>query len=164
MVSPPAVVSSRTQNIDIWPTVLDMLGIDVLPGADGISWRPLLVEGDGSEGLPVVGRERDIDFAQLDRNWGKLEEEPAPIVAFREGALRLIHHTQQPDQDLLFDIAADPDEQVNLLKTRPGDAARLLKEATDHLNAETVYEGGAPVVELDEMHLRQLRALGYSIE
>ena len=42
--------------------------------------------------------------------------------------------------------------------------ARLLKEATDHLNAETVYEGGAPVVELDEMHLRQLRALGYSIE
>lgn len=164
ILSPPAVVTSRTQNVDIWPTVLDMLGIDVLPGADGISWRPLLVEGDGSEGPPVVGRDRDIDFAQLDRNWGKLEEEPAPIVAFREGALRLIHHTQQPDQDLLFDIAADPGEQVNLLKTRPGDAARLLKEATDHLNAETVYEGGAPEVELDEMHLRQLRALGYSIE
>jgi arylsulfatase A-like enzyme len=163
-MSPPAVVSSPTQNIDIWPTVLDMLGIEGLPAADGISWRPLLLEGVGSEGRPELGRDRDIDFAQLDRNWGKLEQEPAPIVAFREGSLRLIHDTAEPDHDLLFDVAADPGEHVNLRTRQPADADRLLKEAKAHLKLKTVFEGGAPQVELDEMHLRQLRALGYSIE
>ncbi|MEO1935259.1 MAG: hypothetical protein ABGX04_10810, partial [Myxococcales bacterium] len=126
--------------------------------------RPLLLEGVGSEGRPELGRDRDIDFAQLDRNWGKLEEEPAPIVAFREGSLRLIHDTAEPDHDLLFDVAADPGEHVNLRTRQPADADRLLKEAKAHLNSKTVFEGGAPQVELDEMHLRQLRALGYSIE
>jgi arylsulfatase A-like enzyme len=163
-MTPPAVVSSRTQNVDIWPTVLDMLGVSVPSGADGISWRPLLTEGDGSEGNPLLAKDRDIDFAQLDRNWGQLEKEAAPILAFREDSLRLIHDTSHPDQDQLFDVAADPREKVNLSTTLPGDAARLLAEAQAIMDSGNVFEGGAPQVELDEMHLRQLRALGYSIE
>jgi arylsulfatase A-like enzyme len=163
-MTPPAVVSSRTQNVDIWPTVLDMLGVSVPSGADGISWRPLLTEGDGSEGNPLLAKDRDIDFAQLDRNWGQLEKEAAPILAFRQDSLRLIHDTSHPDQDQLFDVAADPREKVNLSATLPGDAARLLAEAKAIMDSGNVFEGGAPQVELDEMHLRQLRALGYSIE
>jgi hypothetical protein len=32
------------------------------------------------------------------------------------------------------------------------------------LQGKTPWEGGAPEIEIDDLHLRQLRALGYSIE
>jgi len=163
-MTPPAVVSSRTQNVDIWPTVLDMLGIRIDSEVDGISWRPLLLEREPSDGAPQLGRDRDIDFAQLDRHWGKLEEEPAMIVAVREGPLRLIHDSADPEHDVLFDLTADPGELRNLTESRPADAARLLDEAKAHLDSDIVWQADTPEVELDEMHLRQLRALGYSIE
>ena len=53
---------------------------------------------------------------------------------------------------------------MNLAESRHNDLERLRDRAEQHLESETPWEGGAPEVEIDEMHLRQLRALGYSIE
>ena len=36
--------------------------------------------------------------------------------------------------------------------------------ARGYLETDVAWEGGAPRVELDELHLRQLRALGYAVE
>jgi len=162
-LNPPAVVYSRTQNIDIWPTVLDMLGISGPPDVDGISRLPLLLDEE-KDLEPEALRARDLGFAQLDRNWGKLEEAPSTIVAVREGNLRLIHDTDDQDLDQLFDIVADPGEVRNLAESHSNDLERLREEAQHHLESGTPWEGGAPEVEIDEMHLRQLRALGYSVE
>ena len=62
------------------------------------------------------------------------------------------------------DEVADPGEVRNLAESRAQDTERLRDRAQQHLESETPWEGGAPEVEIDEMHLRQLRALGYSIE
>jgi hypothetical protein len=66
--------------------------------------------------------------------------------------------------DQLFDIVADPGEVRNLAESRSNDLERLREQAQHHLESGTPWEGGAPEVEIDEMHLRQLRALGYSVE
>ena len=161
-LNPPAVIHSRTQNVDIWPTVLEMLGIEGPADVDGISRVPLLLGEKDPESEARVAQ--DQGFAQLDRNWGKLESVPSTIVSVREGNLRLIHDTDDPERDQLFDIAMDPGESRNLHKTRTDESNRLRETARAHLGLDTPWEGGAPEVEIDEMHLRQLRALGYSIE
>ncbi len=156
-LSPPAVVRSETENIDIWPTVLEMLGIGGLPDSDGTSRLPLLL---GEQPAPL----QDLGFAELDRNWGKLDDDESLIVAVRDGDLRLIHDASDPDLDKLFNVAIDRAEQDDLAEKLPEQITRLQKEAETYLSGETPWGGEAPEVEIDEMHLRQLRALGYSVE
>jgi len=163
-MTPPQIVWNRTQNVDIWPTVLDMLGLPGIEGADGVSWMPLLLGENGPDGKPFPPPWYDADFAQLDRHWGRLEEEPSVILAVREGPYRLIHDVEDEEKDLLFDLSTDPGELVNVVDEQPEHADRLRETAKTHLESEPAWSGGAPEVEIDEMHLRQLRALGYSIE
>ena len=153
----PAVVRAHSENVDVWPTLLDMLGIPGLEGADGISHRPLLL-GEKNQ------TEREVGFARLDRNWGRLEVEESPLIAVREGNLRLIHVVDSPEKDLLYDIGLDPREQRNIADSREEAKDRLLEKAREQMSLEPHWEGGSGSVEIDEMQLKQLRALGYSIE
>ena len=152
-----AVVRAQSENVDVWPTLLDMLGIPGLEGADGLSHRPLLL-GDTNQ------TDRELGFARLDRNWGRLEDEESPLIAVRDGSLRLIHSVEAPEKDLLYDIELDPREQRNLADSRADARERLLVKAREQMERKPVWEGGSGNVEIDEMQMRQLRALGYSIE
>ena len=69
-----------------------------------------------------------------------------------------------PSQDLLYDVRSDRAERVNIAGNTPGILNTLRAAARDYLDREPAWEGGAPEIELDEMSLRQLRALGYSVE
>ena len=69
--------------------------------------------------------EERLSFAQLDRTWGRPEEEPRPLVAVRRGSLRLLHDPERPEADELYDLAADPGEQNDLARTRPQVLKRL---------------------------------------
>jgi arylsulfatase A-like enzyme len=134
-----------------------MLGIPGLKGADGLSHVPLLL---GTE----TRTDREFGFARLDRNWGRLETEESPVIAVREGNLRLIHAVESPEKDLLYDIEFDPRESRNLAESRVEDKEKLLARALEQMAQPPRWEGGSGSVEIDEMQLRQLRALGYSIE
>ncbi|MDG2334988.1 MAG: sulfatase [Myxococcota bacterium] len=151
------VVRSRTENVDVWPTVLDMLGVSGLEEPDGGSQVPLLL------GRPIEST-ADLGFAQLDRNWGQLETEESPLLAVRKGNLRLIHDVKNPERDRLYNVALDPDEQRDISKERTAEVEELLLEVERHLEQEAIWQGGSDSVEIDEMQMRQLRALGYSIE
>ena len=76
----------------------------------------------------------------------------------------MIHVVNHPERDRIYDVKSDKAEFINIASEVPIVLNHLQSAAREYLKLETPWEGGAPEIELDEMSLRQLRALGYSIE
>lgn len=134
------VVNAPVRHIDILPTVLDLLGIDVPAGLPGRS-------------LARVDREAPRDEAtyfeamspMLTRGW-------APLRGVIAGGHKYI---QLPIEEV-YDLAADPGERRNLAST---DGARLesLAAALDRMNAALP---GERIAEAPDVRAR-LESLGY---
>jgi arylsulfatase A-like enzyme len=147
--------------MDIWPTVLDLLGLPPIPDAEGISLVPLIQAA--AEGRDPGDSAPASSVAQLDQTWGRIGADPAPMVAIRETDSRLIFRHAQPDRPEFFDLATDPTEQRNLAAEKPDEVAPLLEEARAVASRKPA-EGRAIEVTVDDYNLTQLRALGYIIE
>lgn len=154
-LDPGLVVPVDTENVDVFPTALELLGLTPPDGLDGHSLVPLLLDRDRS-------RVKQATFAHLDPSWGRKEKTESPVVAVAEGNFRLIHDSESPDR--LFNLADDPGEKRDVADSFHGIVKSLRARVDDYLKQTSPWEGGAPGIELDEMHLRQLRALGYSVE
>jgi arylsulfatase A-like enzyme len=113
---------------------------------------------------PYTPPGEQVDFAHLDRTWGRVNAEPEPTIAVREGRYRLIRYLGEEARDELYDIERDPYEQTNLADAHPGVLKRLTGRADSYMEQEVAWPDGVSSVDLDEMDLMQLRALGYSIE
>jgi arylsulfatase A-like enzyme len=162
-ISPGAVVDVPTRNVDIWPTLLELLGLPAMEPSDGRSRVPQILAAIRGESQPGLGTQ---GIAHLDQNWGRRGALPAPRVAVTEGSLRYVYeHDAQTGRtrEQLFDGAADADEVVNVLDERPEVAARLRAAALEYLEDSPSPWPAAPSLEIDEMQLNQLRALGYKI-
>ena len=151
------IIEHPTQNVDVIPTLYDLVGIDPPDVTDGKSRAGWLM-GDHTPDFP------DRDFAHLDRSWGKKDVPPNPVIGLREGRYRLIHDVNKPELDRLYDVRSDRGEFVDIAASEPTILNTLRASVREYLDMEPAWEGGAPEIELDEMSLRQLRALGYSIE
>jgi arylsulfatase A-like enzyme len=154
-------VDAPASNVDIWPTILDHVGLPPLPGADGRSLVPeILAAARGASG---DGEPRPI-FAHLDRRWGKSKDQSDPLVSLTEGSLRLLYPLNKPEMAELYDLAADPGERENLATARAEDRDRLAAAIEGHMDGAAIPWGQEPAeVQLDELRLNQLRALGYVV-
>jgi arylsulfatase A-like enzyme len=159
-LDPGVVVEARTRNVDIWPTLLDLLGLPAPADTDGRSLVPVLLaaaRGESPPGSDPAG------IAHIDMNWGQRNQKPAPNVAVRDGTLRYVRVPDSPHPDeQLFDSASDPKELANLAGERPDDVARLRALADGYLAVPPRW-GAAPRREIEELELNQLRALGYAV-
>jgi choline-sulfatase len=98
----PRRVSSNVSLLDIVPTIAELSGVRIGPGADqldGASLVPALA-GDGVTRADTVVGEYLAEGAV------------APVVMVRRGSLKFICSPDDPDQ--LFELAADPYELTNL--------------------------------------------------
>lgn len=84
-------------------------------------------------------------------------------MAVTEVDWRLIYPSVNADRAELYDRGTDPREQRNLAEERPEVVAELRRKAETYLASPPASWGTAPSVEIDDMELRQLRALGYSV-
>jgi arylsulfatase A-like enzyme len=160
-LDPGIVVEERVQNVDIWPTILDLVGLPPLPGSDGISLLPLVLAAAGEPG-PAPGGER-LGIAQLDRRWGS-SKETDPMVSVTDGDRRLVWRVLRPERSELYDLATDPGEHENLYDPQQPESQRLQEEARQYYESGKSPWGVAAVeVEVDELRLNQLKALGYVI-
>ncbi|MCB9725491.1 MAG: sulfatase [Spirochaetaceae bacterium] len=165
-------IPTRTRNVDIWPTLLDLLGLAPLENIDGRSVA--------DEILSLLARREDIDpsedrpglsdpvaYSFLDRTWGQIRQPPKPAVAVVDGPLRYVYARSSDGRvtEQLFDRTTDPSEATDVLAEHPDRAADMRRQAESHLDAfEAPPWGDAAVsVEIDAMELNQLRALGYEI-
>lgn len=157
----PVVVSSRSRNVDIWPTLLELLGLPEAEAADGRSLVPEIVAAARGETPP--GEER-LGYAHLDMHWGQREREPLTTVAVTDGPVRyVVEETLQGRRvERLFDAAVDSAELKDVSKQQPETLSRMRSLAEDYLATEPHF-GEAPSRELSELELNQLRALGYAI-
>ena len=95
------LIETPVSTLDVLPTLCDLAGVmmaDIEPWTDGTSLVPL-----------ALGAARDAAVAMEYAAEGTI----TPMVALRQGAWKYVHCLADPDQ--LFDLASDPDEEVNLV-------------------------------------------------
>ena len=161
-LDPGIVVEARSENVDLWPTVLELVGLPPLPDTDGQSLVPQIVAA--AEGASEPDAE-GIAIAQLDQAWGRLQQKSRPMVAINEGRWRLIYRALRPKQSELYDKWQDPGERSNIADDWPEVFEDLNAKASAYLESRPPPWGDdAPTVEIDEMQMNQLRALGYGVQ
>ena len=114
----------------------------------------------------VAHQKRHTPFAHLDRHWGRREENPMSTGAVAEGTYRYVRVPAKngPTTEELFDAAGDAGELDSVLDANPEVAARLRARVDGYIeNSQTPWEEPPVELEVDEMQLNQLRALGYSL-
>ena len=161
-LAPGVTVDVRTQNVDVWPTILDLLGLPALPRSDGRSRKPEILAAARDEAMPAEDPQQAI--AHIDRFWGRPVLVAAPVVAVVEDGLRYVTvHNGNTVQEELFDAKTDPLEKRSVLAVRPEDAGRLRAVAEQYLESPAIWDSAPATLELDEIQLNQLRALGYAL-
>jgi arylsulfatase A-like enzyme/tetratricopeptide (TPR) repeat protein len=143
-------VAAVASGADLAPTLLGMVGLAPLPGADG---RDLSAVVRGAAEPPADGRAYSETLAtELDHGW-------APLHAVRSDR-HLYVRAPRPE---LYDVTRDPDQLHNLLapgQRTPRDVLAPLERALDTALAR---EGEATHVALDAETRKQLQALGYAL-
>lgn len=153
-------VETPVSTVGVFATVLDVLGLE--PSA------PLQVSSlmsplrGGPPGGPVLSER--FARGQLSPAEDPVQDPTVRVRIYRRGALKLVETSK--GSALLFDLAADPSEDVDLSNTRRNELSRLQREldtwsaalALPALDA-TIEPGAEP--ELDPEARERLRALGY---
>ncbi|MAG34365.1 MAG: hypothetical protein CL908_26110 [Deltaproteobacteria bacterium] len=159
-MEPGIVVRSRSRNIDIFPTVIDLLGLDWPEGTDGVSLRQEMADAARFRPTSITAR---TGFAQLNQNWARRGETPLSTESLVQGSYRYVRHVVHGRiKESLFDATEDVAELRDVSDRFPETLEAMRAEVDAELDRSPVW--GAPEVrELDELELNQLRALGYQI-
>jgi len=168
-LEPGVVVESRTQNVDLWPTVLDILGLPA-PESDGRSRLPeILASARGEKpgvNSPTIEKPdgNSPAISHLDQTWGRPHETARPTVAVVDGPLRYVRSQEDDGRTIeqLFDATGDPAELRDRAREDKESLERLSKVADEYLEKEPRW-GKAPTKTISEIELGQLRALGYAV-
>ena len=88
-----------------------------------------------------------------------------PTGAVVDGSYRYVlsHEPRGGTREELFDATTDPAELEDLISSEAAIARSLRERALAYLQREPVWEEEVPSLELDELELNHLRALGYSL-
>ena len=140
-------IEAQVRTIDLYPTLLEMLGLEVPPGNQGRSLLPLL------QGSPPA----ETSFAYSESMVPYLQYGWSPMFSIRSERFKYID-APKPE---LYDLVADPEEKENLAEKR-ADRARELRRILARIHADS--SAGAPEPEeanLDQATLDRLATLGY---
>jgi len=162
-LDPGVVIESRTSNVDLWPTVLDLLGFGVPEHdlIDGRSRLPDILAAARGEAPPAESQ--TLAIAHLDENWGNPDPKVRNALAVVDGPLRLVAHMGPGEvlKEYLFD--ARRGETENLIQMYPEETDRFRQVAKEYLQTPLRWAEPMQRLEIDEIELNQLRALGYQL-
>ena len=107
-------IDGFSESVDVMPTMLDWLGLDIPSQCDGFSLLPAIRKAQ----MPTGWREevhwecdfRDVSDDALERHLG-LTLHQCSLAVIRDHRYKYVHFTALPP--LLFDLQQDPDEFVN---------------------------------------------------
>lgn len=141
-------VTAQVSVVDIVPTLLDLLGLQVPAEVQGRSLAGALRDPDSLESGPIL----------LESHFGLYHFGWAPLRALRTGSWKYIL-APLPE---LYDLEKDPGELDNLIGSRPEVAARLASQL-DGLASDLTWPdpGRSAAISIDSDVRQRLEALGY---
>jgi arylsulfatase A-like enzyme/Tfp pilus assembly protein PilF len=143
------VVDTAVSHVDIFPTILDSVGLAAPKAVHGQSLLPVIA---GENVAPDRGVYSESLYPLLHYGW-------APLRAIRTGKRKLIS-APRPE---VFDVRSDPRERRDLSLEQPAITAELEQELADlrvKIEIDAPAAGAAP--DIDAETLAQLQALGYA--
>ncbi len=144
----PLRVAGQVRNLDLAPTLLELLRLPAPESFEGSSLVPQ-IEGAEAADLPW--------FASLPT---RLYPDASPGDSVSDGRWTFVRSLED-GREQLFDRQADPEENVNLIELEPAEAERMRALLAQHLaqppRAAAVESG----VRIDPEVAEKLRAVGY---
>ena len=139
------VVHDQVSLVDVMPTVLELLGVPIPDGLDGIS---LLGEVRTARSAIYMETLHPTFF----HGW-------APLIGIRQGDYKYILAPQRE----LYDLRHDRGEEINLHEAQPEVANQCFRTLLDFVGAEDPYVAALAAQNLpaDEETRRKLASLGY---
>ena len=143
-------IDTLVRNIDILPTVMDILNI------------PAITEKDGVSLLSLIEGKRETPFTNTAISRVAVRKYRV-LVSILKDKFKYIRNLSANKKEL-YNILDDPGEQVNLLETMPEiskdkDVLQLKKELD--IFVETGSTSGKEKNRIDSKTMKQLRSLGY---
>ncbi|HEX9813400.1 MAG TPA: sulfatase [Myxococcota bacterium] len=156
-------VEQTIANVDVWPTLLDLVGLPPLPGADGRSMLPLVLAAGGMAAEPPPADLTRSVISHLDQHWGG-RADAREWVSLTEGNSRLIVRRDQPDSVEFYDWNTDPREATSRSAENPPRLQPMAEQVDRYLkDSRPPWGVESPTIEIDALRLNQLRALGYRV-
>lgn len=140
-------VADAVRTLDIAPTVAELLDVQKLPNADGVSLVPLMTGAAPELGLEAYS---ESTYPLYHFGWSDLR-------ALRSGRFKLIA-APRPE---LYDLEQDPEERTNLFADRRQLADRMLARLADLEAGFAKVERSATEPDVDPEARARLAALGY---
>jgi len=154
---PPGHLSQRVSSLDIFPTILEMAGVDRPKAIEGRSLVPMMrgVDDEGEGGARVIGSQLVVDG----RAWSALYVGNDKIIRVRPPA----DDPAARSVTMLYRTDEDPGERHDLSASDPETVARLAGslEALEKVWGIAGRGGKRPGEKVDRETLEQLKALGY---
>jgi len=139
-------VDALVRLVDVMPTLLGLLKLEVPGGSQGVSLEPLLAD-------PEV----DLDLVAYGESVEPTTSFGSSVLRYvRQGRWKYIHKVDLE----LYDVEADPRELDNLAAEHPEIVERL-QGLLEAMIREAPAKPGDAEVQMDEATLIQLQALGY---
>jgi arylsulfatase A-like enzyme len=134
IVKPPRSRSGRrvadlVRTVDVYPTVLDYVGLPLPGELDGRSLRAL---AEGRRDAPRTAYADQINLFDSNAQMLLYRPQAAFIFAALEDRWKLIYRPLAPETSELFDLHADPLELVDLFQTEREVVHRLARILRDH--------------------------------
>lgn len=118
------------EQIDMLPTILDLVGIPIEGAGEGRSLKPAM------QGEKMAGVVFSMNFEEVNR-YGELS---TGSVAMIDERWKFVHYRgplkypMMPKlEDSLYDLQTDPGEETNLISTHPAVAAKMLAQIEEEL-------------------------------
>jgi arylsulfatase A-like enzyme len=180
LLEPGSVHRDVVETVDVLPTLLDLLGLEMPACLHGKTLRPLLETASAGGGARTAGTDHEPGGSGADGDSASAYTEYGgdDVFSYREGDWKLIVNPSGEApicmegvaegfypiaERELYDLAADPREQEDLANVQPDRAERLAAALTGRREGLC---GIRPAERqfLDEQTRRELEALGYVTE
>jgi len=155
-------IDSIVRSVDIMPTILEVLGIDLKKHiSDGESLFDMINGNEMADRIFFSELKYQDDFS--DKISSNLERNKLILnQPFTEEQLsRFMIPPPKIDQEELYDLDSDPQEKRNTAADEPGLFNRIAKQIAEYSLKAKMKEKELDKQEMDEKVIEQLKALGY---